>query len=93
MAIRDHRVCVLPENQADAEGKNVRFLAIIKLKPWNGMSLTRPALNRRLRHPGHCYEGSEKAVVAVAEEFEEFHVAEFLELLTNLGLNVGVVRM
>ena len=31
--------------------------------------------------------------MAVAEEFEEFHVAEFLKLLANFGLNVGVVRM
>ena len=37
--------------------------------------------------------GLEKAVVAVAEEFEEFHVAEFLELLANFGLNVSIVRM
>jgi len=45
-------------------------------------------LNRMLRHPA-----LDKAVVAIAEKFYEFHIAEFLELLANFGLNVGVVRM
>ena len=36
---------------------------------------------------------SEKSVVAVPKKFDEFHVAEFRELLANFGLNVGVVGM
>jgi hypothetical protein len=35
----------------------------------------------------------EKSVVAFAEELDEFHVAELLQLLANFGLDVGVVRM
>ena len=69
MAIRDHRVCVLPENQADAEGKNVRFLAIIKLKPWNGMSLTRPAFKAKAAAPGgEVVEGKSKPAAFNTED-------------------------